>query len=261
MATPRIQSVDRAFSLLSELANSGGCRSLPSMAAGCGLTVATAHRLLATLETLGAVIRTAPGEYRIGMGLVELASTATPAALVAAVAEPLLRKVIQDLGQTAHVGMLEADYMVTYVAKTARHSHRVPTRIGSQLEAYCSGLGKVLLAALSEEERLSYIKDGPFVPLTSRTIIDAQGLWGELERVKAQGYAIDDCEIFEDLRCVAVPLATPDGKVFAALSTSAPASVWQREDLPGIAAELTCFARQMSEKLYPRIGLGSNRTH
>ena len=73
MATPRIQSVDRAFSLLSHLARNGGCQSLPNMASGCGLTVATAHRLLATLETLGAVIHTGPGEYRIGMELVDLA--------------------------------------------------------------------------------------------------------------------------------------------------------------------------------------------
>lgn len=251
VATPRIQSVDRAFSLLSQLALNGGCQSLPSMAAECGLSVATAHRLLATLETLGVIVHTAPGEYRLGMGLVDLARTAAPDKLLAAAAEPALRRIIQTLGHTAHVGMLDDDYMVTYIAKMARKSHRMPTQIGSQLEAYCSGLGKVLLSALPCPERSAYIAEGPFVPLTVNTITEAAHLARELEQVRRQGYAIDDCEIFDDLRCVAVPITGRNGKVVAALSTSAPASVFAPADLPDIARALAERAREISLKLYP----------
>lgn len=260
MATPRIQSVDRAFSLLSRLAFNGGCQSLPSMAAECGLSVATAHRLLATLETLGVIVHTGPGEYRIGMGLVELARGAAPDKLLAAAAEPALRRIIQTLGHTAHVGMLDDDYMVTYIAKMARKSHRMPTRIGSQLEAYCSGLGKVLLSALPRQQRSDYIAEGPFVPLTRNTITEAAQLDRELELVRQQGYAVDDCEIFDDLRCVAVPIAGRDGSVVAALSTSAPASIFAHTDLPDIARALSGFADEISQKLYPAAP-ASRRAH
>ena len=84
MATPRIQSVDRAFSLLSCIARRGGSESLPTIAAQCGLSVATAHRLLATMETLGAVIHTAPGHYRIGLGVLELGRNSSLDDLLAA---------------------------------------------------------------------------------------------------------------------------------------------------------------------------------
>ena len=150
MATPRIQSVDRAFSLLSCIARRGGSESLPTIAAQCGLSVATAHRLLATMETLGAVIHTAPGHYRIGLGVLELGRNSSLDDLLAAAGAATLRRVTQSLSPTAHLGVLDGEFMVTYLAKSTRRSHALPTRIGSKLEAYCSGLGKVLLAAVGE---------------------------------------------------------------------------------------------------------------
>ena len=72
MATPEIKSVGKAFALLDCLAAEDDCISLPAMAKPCGLSVATAHRLLATLETLGAVVHTGPGEYAIGLRMLDL---------------------------------------------------------------------------------------------------------------------------------------------------------------------------------------------
>lgn len=252
MATPRIQSVDRAFSLLSHLARNEGVQSLPNIAAGCGLTVATAHRLLATLETLGAVIHTRPGEYRIGLELVELANSASRETLIAAAAEPVMRNITRSLGHTAHIGILDEDCMVTYIAKAGRPSQDVPTRIGSQLEAYCSGLGKVLLAALPANVQHSYLADGPFVSLTRNTITDPELLRKELEQVAQQGYAVDDGEILETLRCIAVPILGRHGQVIAAISTSGHTSQIKRSQVPDVARQLQAFAAQISGKLYPR---------
>lgn len=252
MATPRIQSVDRAFSLLSHLARSGGCQSLPNMASGCGLTVATAHRLLATLETLGAVIHTGPGEYRIGMELVELAGTASPDKLLAAAAEPALNAIVRGIGHTAHVGVLDPDCMVTYIAKRARSGQPVPTRIGSQLEAYCSGLGKVLLAAMPDHVQDAYLADGPFVALTRHTITEPEALRAELAAVHRQGYAVDNEEIFDGLRCVAVPILGRKGQVIAALSASAQASDMTIDNVPLVAEKLQMLAADIGSKLYPQ---------
>lgn len=259
--TPRIQSVDRAFSLLSHLARSGGCQSLPNMALGCGLTNATAHRLLTTLEALGAVIHTGPGEYRIGLGLIELAGNASRDNLLAAAAEPVLRTIVRTLGHTAHIGVLDQDCMVTYIAKMGRPAHCLPTRIGCQLEAYCSGLGKVLLASMPLHVQEVYIADGPFVALTKNTIIEAEHLRRELEQVSRQGYAVDDREIFDELRCVAVPIFGRQGQVIAAMSTSAQASELKRSDVPEVARQMQAFASRISGKLYPPQPIRSCRKH
>jgi len=251
MATPRIQSVDRAFSLLACIARRGGSESLPTIAAQCGLSVATAHRLLATMESLGAVIHTSPGKYRIGLGVLELGRHASLDGLLAAAGDASLRRITQTITPTAHLGVLDSEFMVTYLAKATVRSHALPTRIGSKLEAYCSGLGKVLLAALPQAHLDAYLAEGPFIALTRRTIIEPGALADELTKVREQGYALDDGELFEDLRCVAVPICDADGRTIAALSASAPAARMPQHSIAGIAAELNRHAGEIGRKLYP----------
>ncbi len=261
MATPRIQSVDRAFSLLNCLVDSGGTGSLPVMATRCGLSVATTHRLLATLEGLGAVVHTAPGKYRIGTALFRLTESTSKDRLFAAAAEASLRRICKNICPTAHLGMLDADYMVTYVAKASRRAHFPPTVIGSQLEAYCSGLGKVLLAALPAEQQARYLAEGPFVALTSRTITEPDALFEELQRVAKRGYAVDDCELFEDLRCVAVPVKDANGKVVAALSASSTVSQMPHQNIASVAAALSAHAHEIGDRLYPAATSSTSNTY
>lgn len=251
MATPRIQSVDRAFTLLACIAQRGGAESLPAIAAHCGLSVATTHRLLATMESLGAVIHTSPGRYRIGLGVLELGRNSSMEDLLAAAGEATLRRVTQSISPTAHLGVLDGEFMVTYLAKATRRSHALPTRIGCKLEAYCSGLGKVLLAALPPATLETYLEEGPFIALTERTITETGQLAAELAQVREQGFALDDGELFDDLRCVAVPICDTAGNVVAALSASAPQSEIPMSSTGQVAAQLTRHAAEIGQKLFP----------
>lgn len=253
MATPRIQSVDRAFTLLACIARRGGKESLPTIAAECGLSVATAHRLLATMETLGAVVHTAPGQYRIELGVLELGRHSTLENLLAATADASLRRVTQSIAPTAHLGMLDGDFMVTYIAKSHRRGHMVPTRIGSKLEAYCSALGKVLLASQPESCIETYLTEAPFVPLTQHTITDPTALSAELEQVRAQGFGIDNGELYDDLCCVAVPIRDAAGKTIAALSASSPATDMSGRCFSEMADALQRHADDISRRLFPAL--------
>lgn len=251
MATPRIQSVDRAFTLLNCLVDAGGTGSLPVMANRCGLSVATTHRLLATLESVGAVIHIAPGRYQIGTALFRLTDGASKERLFAEAAESNLQRISRTISATAHLGILDGDDMVTYIAKASRRTQFPPTVIGSKLEAYCSGLGKVLLAALPSERQHRYLAEGPFVPLTSRTITNPDDLEAELHTVAKRGYAVDDCELFEDLRCVAVPIKDKSGQVVAALSASSTVSQMPSSRIDDVARQLAHHASEIAGKLYP----------
>jgi DNA-binding IclR family transcriptional regulator len=257
MSTPRIQSVDRAFALLQQLFEPGVVCSLPVMAERSGLSMATAHRLLATLESLGAVIRTGPGGYRIGMGLHALTRGSTQQELLAAALQPVLAKLARALGLVVHAGVWDADQMVTYIAKqVSRQGLTIPTRIGSQLEGYCSGMGKVLLAHLNEEAREAYLTEAPFVMLTANTVTDPDVLRADLAMVRARGWAVDDGEIYVGLRCVAVPVHDADGGVMAAVSCSGSTEVVTWERVPQLADALREASAAVHAKLFPASRLG-----
>jgi DNA-binding IclR family transcriptional regulator len=163
---------------------------------------------------------------------------------------PLLIALSARLNMTIHLGMLEND-MVYYLSKVATPTSFVThTRSGALLEAYCSGLGKVLLAALQEEELESFIMEGELVALTPHTITDRGVLRQELERVRRQGFAVDDCEARIDTRCVAVPVRDPNGKVVAAISATGNAQLVRADQIAFIRGELLLTACQFSEKLF-----------
>jgi DNA-binding IclR family transcriptional regulator len=185
------------------------------------------------------------------MGLIELAKASRQEELLAAVAEPTMRRMVRDFCPTAHLGVLDSDFMVTYLAKSTQKSHRVPTRTGSKLEAYCSGLGKVLLAAMSSAERSSYLPEGPFIRLTKKTIIEPQALEAELQLVSHRGFAVDNCELFDDLRCVAVPVFDQANRVVAALSASFPTSQLPTGKVREVVVDMQANARAIGAKLYP----------
>ena len=149
--------------------------------------------------------------------------------IMANVAAPVLHELAARVRGVVQLGTFEND-MVTYRIKTGRGANVLFTRVGMQLEAYYSGIGKVLLAYLPEAERELYLAGGPFVSLTERPLVDPARLRNELEIVRGQGFAIDDEETAPGLRCMAVPLCRSDGKVLAAISVSQ--AVSSRHRLP-----------------------------
>lgn len=217
MTTPLVRSLDKALTLLSALG--GGARSLPELARVTGYPLATVHRLVATLEQTGFVVRAGRGVLLAGPALLGLARRFDGHAHVASLARPVVAALARRAGALAQLGVLEGD-MVTYLVKEGRARDALFSREGMQLEAYCSALGKVLLAAQPQAERARYLAGGPFVALTDRTIVDPALLAAEFERAAARGFATDEGEIDSSLACLAVPVRGAGGRVVAALSLS-----------------------------------------
>jgi IclR family acetate operon transcriptional repressor len=129
--------------------------------------------------------------------------------------------------------------MVTYLIKEAPARAQMFTREAMQLEAYCSAIGKVLLARLPEADREAYLRQDGFVALTSCTIVAPDALRLHLAEVAAQGFALDAEEIATGLYCIAVPVAGLDGLPAMAISVAGPPP--RAEDHPGIL-QLLCLA-------------------
>lgn len=218
-STPEIASLKRSLVMLEAVIADGGASSVSALARAVGMPIATAHRQVATLVTEGYLTSTRRGGHIAGPRLLDLLRFLDEKQIITNVAAPILHQLATDLSLVVQLGTLENE-MVTYRIKTGDGAGELFTRVGMQLEAYCSGIGKVLIAHLPRSEQLAYLATGPFVPLTSRTIVDPERLSAEFERVLAEGFACDDGEISEGLRCLAVPICNNDGGVSAAISIS-----------------------------------------
>ncbi|AEG51086.1 transcriptional regulator, IclR family [Sphingobium chlorophenolicum L-1] len=217
--TPQISSLKRTLTMLEEVVADGGQSNVSTLARSADIPVATAHRQVTTLVEEGYLTPVGRGRHVAGARLLRLLQRLDEKQLIVNVAAPVLHRLAVRVRTIVQLGTLENE-MVTYRLKIGQGAAELFTQVGMQLEAYCSGMGKVLLANLPREERDAYLANGPFVPLTPRTIIDADALARELDLVAGQGYAIDDGEIVEDLTCAAVPIRRPDGGVPAAISVS-----------------------------------------
>jgi DNA-binding IclR family transcriptional regulator len=215
--TQSIGAVDRTLDFLERIIADRGAHSVLHLSAVAGLPPATAHRQVKTLVARGYLAPIAKGRHVAGPRLVQLGSAVGPLATLRDAARPALHRLAEAAQGAAHLGVLEDD-MVTYLVKAGKAGDRLFTEEGKQLEAYCSGIGKVLLAYLPDADRERYLADGPFTALTAHTITDPARLRADLALARARGFAVDDQEIALGVRCVAVPLFWPDGTVRAAIS-------------------------------------------
>lgn len=209
--------MERALTLLWTVARADEELPLSEHARRLGLPLPTAHRLAAALAAHGLLRKQQRGVFALGPGAGELAGRAGGEAWLARAARLPLRSLASSHGVTAHLGIWDGE-MVTYLVREPLSSP-ILTREGSKLEGYCSALGKVLLANLSDRDRALYLAGAPFVALTDRTIVDVRVLRDCLADTRRQDYATDDGEVQAGLRCVAVPVRR-DGRLLAAISAS-----------------------------------------
>jgi IclR family acetate operon transcriptional repressor len=217
IGTSAPQTLTRSLLLLERIIDDDRGLSLSMLAGELGISSSSAHRLAVGFEKSGFLLRVGRGHYVAGPLLLRLAGARRDwGSFAARVSRPILGRLAKQTGKTVHLGVFEEN-MVTYLLKIGDRKGEAISRQGMQLEAYCSGIGKVLLSHLPPGERDAYLATEPFVGLTATTITSAAALRTELDAVRAQGYAVDDEEMVPGLICIAAPVARA-GDVVAAVS-------------------------------------------
>jgi len=251
MATPRNQSVFKAFAMLKSFKSSDEWVTSSELSRRANLPEASGYRLIQTLQEIGAVVRGPHGRYRPGMLLVSLSQNVDIGDLLHEASKSITTELSQRLDVTVHVGLLE-DGMVHYVTRASTPTSFSPhTRMGCQLEAYCSGLGKVLLAALPEEQLDRFVIDGELVALTPYTITDRSVLRATLDDARQQGFALDRRETREDMFCVAVPVVDRHGRTVAAMSATENAEQMTAERQAQLLEALLLASAELTRKVFP----------
>jgi IclR family acetate operon transcriptional repressor len=228
-----VQSIERAFSILELMADQGGAASVSQLAASSGLPLPTIHRLVRTLVDIGYVAQEPSRQYVLAPKLVRLGESAS--GMLHVWARPELAKLVDALGESANLAMLDGDQIVYLVQEQSRHSMRMFTEVGRRVLPHCTAVGKALMASMPPDQVRQILQRTGMPRYTPNTITDPEDFATALRKIADQGYAIDEGEQEVGVRCVAV--AVPDAQSRLALSVSGPATR-MTEDVVGRAVPL-----------------------
>ncbi|MGW3244711.1 IclR family transcriptional regulator [Streptomyces sp. NPDC001070] len=240
-----VQSLERAFDLLERMADAGGEVGLSELSASSGLPLPTIHRLMRTLVDCGYVRQQPNRRYALGPRLIRLGESS--ARLLGTWARPYLAELVEATGETANMALLDGDEVVYVAQVPSRHSMRMFTEVGRRVLPHSTGVGKALLAHVPPEEVRALLSRTGMPAATERTIVDPDAFLAELERIRGQGYAVDDNEQEMGVRCLAVTV--PDSPTAAAISISGPAGRVTEAATGKIVPVLQGVARQLSVAL------------
>lgn len=249
-ANYQVRALDRALDILDAFSLAEPELTLTAIAARVNLAKSTATRLLSVLEERGWLERSADTDrYRIGVRAFELGTIYIQTITLEAEAQPFLQHLARTCHQTANLGILNDGEVVHVAVVAPDRPIRFSTPLGQRESAHCTGLGKALLADLAPKELRAIVAARGLARRTARTITTVEGLLAHLRLVRAQGYAVDDQEAYDGLRCVAAPVRDARGRVIAAVSVSGLALEFTEEALPRVIAEVREAARGVSARL------------
>lgn len=225
-----MQSLARGLKVLESFAALGPGQTIASLAQHTGLPRGVVARCLHTLAATGYVEKR-DRFFSVRPGVLRLAEAYLSDRSLSALAQPLLERLRDEIDETCSLGVLDrAD--VLYVARAARSRiMTIDLHVGSRLPAWCTSMGRVLLAALPPAERAPLIPPSPFPRRTPHTVASRTALDARLEDAKRSGFALVDQELELGLRSIAVPVRDGESRVIAALNAGTNALRRSAEDL------------------------------
>jgi IclR family KDG regulon transcriptional repressor len=221
--TNLVQTIERMALILEILGNYPDGLSLGELSDKVELPKGTAHRLLTSMAYFDFIRQDhASKHYHLGFKLAELGNILLSHIDLRKEARPYLISLSEEVQETVHLVILDQDKAL-YIDKVDLHSRlglQMVSRLGSRIPLHCSAVGKVLLAYMPETAAETIIRNGNLDRLTGNTITDPTELKRHLKTIREKGYAIDDEENEEGVRCIAAPIRNYIGQVVAAMSVS-----------------------------------------
>jgi len=219
----RNQSLTRALTLLERLAESPEGMQLTDLSYQLGMPAATVHRLLATFEELNFVEQDSEqGLWYVGLKAFTVGNAFLERRDFVAISRPHMDALMGQCGETVNLGVIDDGEVVFISQVESREVMRMIVRLGSRSPVHASGVGKAMLASMSEQRIAKILERRGLARFTDQTIDNPTLLREELARVRQRGYALDDEEHAVGLRCVASAIFDENGQALAAISLSGP---------------------------------------
>ena len=248
------RAAKRALEVIEHVAASPRPVSLSDIAREVGLPKSSAHALIRTLDNEGYLQRDDRGEYSLGPRLLRLLGSLPHRFELPRVARPIMQELVDELGETAILGIRQ-DSEIVYVEQVeAPQVIRYVAPLGEPRPMHVTSIGKVHLAFMPPEELASLLGDTSFEKLTDRTLTSRSALEKEIEKVRGNGYAINDEESVAGVVAIAVPIregGEDDGPLIAGLSVAGPAER-MRAELDSMPDRLRAAARRIGAGVVSR---------
>ncbi|EJN14247.1 transcriptional regulator [Bradyrhizobium sp. YR681] len=230
-----VQSVDRALSILATLAEDDEGYRLSDLAIRTGLSTSTVHRLLATLESRRFVqFDRTESKWHVGSRSFTVGASFARRRNFSTQAIPYLRKLRDLTRETANLAVVDDEFIIVLTRMESREIMRSLTQVGGRVAMVTSGVGKAVLATYSDEDVGAVIRHHGMPRLTEKSIVRPSDLFKELEKIRKQGFALDDEEACMGLRCIAAVIYNDCAEPLAAISVSGMTSRLTDERLPEI---------------------------
>ena len=221
-----VQSIGRAFAILEEVARNRDGIGLADLSKRVGLHNSTTFHLVRTMVSLGYIRQIKDSKrYRIGRPLFALAASALDEMEMVSMATPVLDDLARETGESSHFAARMGDTVVVMARTSGPSAFQLAERVGVVRPAYCTALGKIILAALRPDQLERYLERVELKPLTPSTITEPQRLRREIDEVRTGGIAFDDGEFDAEVRCAAIAVRDFSGQVVGAIGISGP--VWR----------------------------------
>ena len=243
-------AVERALAILERVAQNRDGLTNADISRRVGMPKSSASYILRTLERRGYLRRQAQtGRYRLGLKVLSLGRDVLAGFEIGEVALPILRALVERTQLTVHLAILDHGEAVYIEKVDAPGFIKMDTWVGRRMDLHSTSVGKSLVAHLPAPEVESLFRERGLRKRTAKTITSLPRLVKELEKVRAQGYAVDDEENNLGARCVGAPVMGPDRQVQAAVGVSGTTGQVNRETLARIAELVQEAARKISRQL------------
>ena len=252
-----IQSLERAFAIVEEVARNRDGINLADLSKAVGLHNSTTFHLVKTMAQLGYISHVRDSKrYRIGARLFTLAAGALEENTFLALATPVLETLTAETGEAAHFAIRSGNAVVVIARTAGAGLLQMADRTGSQRPAHATALGKVLLSALNEAQIRHFLGNEPLRKFTPKTIVERAALLREIAEVRRRGIASDDGEFDAEIRCVAVPVHDFAGRVAGAIGISG--ALWRLslQSLQDKAQQV----REAAQLLSAQLGFNEKKT-
>jgi DNA-binding IclR family transcriptional regulator len=243
-----VASLAKGLRILELLAENGDM-SAARMALHLKTSRAASHRFLTTLRDLNYVEKTAEGRFRLSFKILELGMKKLDGFEIRHIAHPFMQEIALAFGETVNLGHWDGHAIVHLDKINSTEVLRLDVGMGAAAPAYCTGLGKAILAFLSDRELEVYLKSVTLKALSPKTITSRKRLRAEIADIRRRGYALDDEELSLGLRCVAAPVFDYTGLPSYALSVSGTTQRMTEEKIDAIQTKLVPLCRNISRQI------------
>ncbi|KAA6461851.1 IclR family transcriptional regulator [Acidobacteria bacterium AB60] len=210
-------SLARGLRVVESFENHAEGRSIVEIGHDTGISRAAIRRILLTLEQLGYVERSRQ-VYRLRTQVLRLGFSFLSSSSVVESARPVLERIAEQLHESSSMSMLDGDEIVYVARSAASRILAAGLSVGSRLPAYCTSMGRVLLAALPDDRLEKYLRELKPKAYTAKTVTRIPQLRKAIQQVRRDGYAVVDEELEAGLRSIAVPVRTRSSQVVAAIN-------------------------------------------